>query len=585
MRSTETQASTLKPSEPRPFTARAGSWLSYWALRIRLQPPILCPHCGYNVAPGALYRRLRVCDRCGFHWPCSVRMRIHALVDPHSFSPFGRVIAAATRGRGRPVPWASGIGRPREPVVTGTAKIGGVRVALVLFDFEVMGGTMSTAVGEAVTRAFERAAANKLPLIAIISSGGVRIQEGTPALLQMAKTTLAVEQFSKVGKLFISILAHPTTGGVYASFTSLADVLIAEPNAVIGFAGPRVSEAATGRKLPPDSHSAETLYKHGLVDAVIPRQEQREWIARILRSAEGPALFAGAAKAKDARTAGVQASPLFHSAQSQTKDEDEVRLAWETVKEARRITRPTSLDYISRVFTGFVELHGDRTQGDDERIVAGLARFEGSGCVVIGEQRARDEENRGAGPAGYRKAERLIHLAGRLGLPIVTLIDTPGADPSLESEQGGVAGAIARCLSAFVTVPVPTVSVIIGEGTSGGALALAAADRVLMLEDATFSVISPEGASTILYGDASHAPEMAEMLGLSAEHDLLPQGIVDQIIPVRAAETISSPDEMVSRVSRAISENMRDLLATDPQKRLDLRHRRYRNNGRNGAGT
>ncbi len=543
------------PADTRRFSERAGSWLSQWAIRLHLQPPVICPRCGFDATLGPLYWQLRVCGRCGFHWPCPVGMRINSLVDPHSFSQF-----------------AAG----REAVMTGTATMGGIGIVLVIFDFAFIGGTMSRAVGERVTRAFERAVARKLPLVAVISTGGVRVQEGLPALLQMAKTTLAVEEFKQVGRLFISVSTNPTTGGVYASFASLADVIFAEPGAVIGFAGPRVAEAITGEKLPPDSHRAETLYKHGLVDRVIPRMELRTAISQMLAAANAGSRTAGSDLPRENGQKGEETSPA-ESGDGQGIAAQEKRTAWQAVTHARLSTRPTSLDYIPRLFDSFSPLHGDRVQADDDTVVGGLAVFKGTGCIVVAQQRVAGKYRRGAGPAGYRKAERLIHLAERLDLPVITLVDTPGADPSNESEIGGLAGAIAHCLSAFVGAPVPTVSVIIGEATSGGGLALSAADRVLILQDATYMVISPEGASGILYGDANHAAEAAERLRLNGNCELVTQGIVDEIIPIRAAET--SPDQVAALIRVSIAENLARLEPQTRDERMRRRRARYRTIG------
>ncbi len=486
------------------------SIVSRWAVRLRLQRVVVCPRCARDVTFTAHYRHWRICPACGYHFALTGRARVYAIADPRTFAPFDQ---------------------PHESVIAGTAAIADQPVVLIASDFDFHGGTMSVAAGEIIARALERAAERQVPAIAILASGGVRIQEGMPALLQMAKTVQAVQDLQqRVHQPFVVVLTNPVTGGVYASFVSLADILLAEPGALIGFAGPRVAQAATGQPLPADSHHAESALKNGMIDAIVRRDKLREVLAR-LTSPHSPQP--------------TLPSPAF--------------------REGRE-------DIVSMLFSDFVELHGDRVQGDDPKIVGGIARFEDQPVVVIAQQRARDEQPElGAGPAGYRKAERLIALAARLNLPLITFVDTPGADPGYESERGGIAGAIARCLAALLAVPVPTIAVIMGDGTSGGAIALAAADRVLMREHATYAVIAPEGASAILYGNTSHAEEMIKRLGLTAG-DLLPRGIIDAVI----CEPEGDAEARIEPVRNALRGALEELRAQSDEERLAARRKRYR---------
>ncbi len=552
---------TIPPSQ---FFDRIGFWFSRATARLGLRQAVLCPACGHRVTFALHYRRFRVCDYCGYNFPISASVRIDLLVDPHSFSDF--VTIRKSRAEFHRVYPIRRIVPTREAVVTGTARIAERPVVIVAFDFGFRGGTMSVVVGELITRAFEHAARHGLPVVAVIATGGVRIQEGMPALLQMAKTTQAVQEFQRAGRPFIAFLTHPTTGGVYASFGNLADILLAEPGALVGFAGPRVIEATTGEKLPADSHHSESAYVHGMIDAIVEREDLRQVIARIL----------------SITTASESAPPSVPSV-GEREPELTVSSGCETVMLARRSDRPTALDYVQNLFSDFIELHGDRLYGDDPAIVIGLARFETQPVVVIAQERGQgDEHHHGsAKPEGYRKAGRLIQLAERFHLPIITLIDTPGADPGYDSERRGIAGAIANCLSALVQVQVPTVSIIIGEGTSGGALALAVTDRVLMLENATFSVISPEGASAILYGDTMHVAETANRLENRA-HDLLCRGIIDRIVPEPAEGAHAQPEVAVANVKRELQTSLARLMAQGETERIAARRARYR---RIGQGT
>jgi acetyl-CoA carboxylase carboxyl transferase subunit beta len=530
----------LDPTRPRRFWGRVTFWLARLPIRLKLRQPITCPRCKTDITIHPLYRQWRVCGSCGHHFSIPARERIKRLVDPRSFHEF---------------PLALYTSATREAVVTGTARIAKQQLVIAAFDFSVHGGTMSIAVGEQITRAVEYATQQHMPLVVITTTGGVRIQEGMPALLQMVKTTQAVKEFQNHGHPFIAVLCNPTTGGVYASFANLADIIFAEPGALIGFAGPRVAEALLHQKLPADSHRAETAYASGMIDAIVPRADLRNRLAQILSKTAAPENNGPGTMIESER-----------QPQSAT--------AAEIVALARHPERPTALDYIQRLFSDFVELHGDRLHGDDPAIIGGLARLQNQAMLIIAQTRTS------AGPSGYRKAERLIHLAARLRLPIVTFIDTPGADPGYESERHGIANSIANCLAALAQSPMPTVSMIIGEGTSGGALALAATDRVLMMENATYAVISPEGASAILFGDASHASKTVETLGNRAD-DLLPLGIIDEIVREPEGGAQRRPDAAIETVNLALSRNLVHLQSQDDTERLAARRARYRNAGLN----
>ncbi len=519
----------------------AVGWLSRMAVRLRLQRQVSCPRCKRDVTWSPQYRQLRLCPSCKYHFAFPIHKRIAALVDPNSFSPFTRA---------------------RESVVAGTAKIEDQAVVLIAFDFRYRGGTMSVRAGRIIVQAFDSAAEKQLPVIALIASGGVRIQEGLPALLQMASTTQAVLSFRRVPQPFVAVLTHPTTGGVYASFANLADVLFAEPGALIGFAGPRVAQAATGKALPPDSHRAEFALQNGMIDAIVPRDELRETLARLVVRSVSPA--------------SPPVDSVLEQGLGQIKRTKDAATPREILALARHPDRPTARDYISRLFVDFVELAGDRVERDDQKIIGGVASFNGNRVMLIAQARERGAEHElGASAAGYRKAERLIRLAGRLALPVVTLIDTPGADPGYESERHGIAGAIANALAAMLQAPVPTVALIIGEGTSGGALALAAADRVLMQEYAIYAVISPEGGSAILFGDDSRADNAADQIQMTAG-DLLPLGIVDSVVPEPAGGAHTDVQAASAAIAIAVQGTLQALLEQSGSERLAARQARYR---------
>ncbi len=542
-------------------------WL---AARFPRRARVTCPNCNADLWRARLFRDLRVCDHCGHHLPITARKRISAIVDRGGFQETEKdfvikFTAALSAEIAYPqlVREAQHETRLREAVITGVGKIGGARALVVALDFSFLGGSMGAVVGEKVARAFEYAVEQRLPLIAFTATGGARIQEGMIALLQMAKTAAAAQRFRAAYLPFITILTHPTTGGVYASWANLADIIFAEPRALIGFAGPRVVEALTRQKLPPESHHAEFLLEHGMIDAILPRAEQRAQLARLLK------LFSPAARTSAPAELPAPRAPT--------------RTAWEIVELARREDRPTALDYIQRICDDFVELRGDRFFGEDPAIVGGIASLNGTRVIVIGQERGhgvgRAQRHGGrAEPEGYRKAQRLMRLAAHLQLPLVTLVDTPGANPSYEAEKRGVAMAISHCLAAMVDLPVPTVAVVVGEGGSGGALALAAADRVLMLENAIFSVISPEGASAILYGDASRAQQVAGILRLTAL-DLRALNIIDTILPEPPGGAHLDADQAARYARDGIARALDEIGTVSGDALKNARYEKYRRIG------
>lgn len=553
------------------------------------RPSIQCPTCSLDLTRSETYKQVGVCERCGHHFPITARQRIELIADAKSFDESEKKLVtresktiSAEKTYPKLLKEAQRETHLQEAVVTGEAEIEGQRVVLAVLDFRFMGGSMGAAVGEKIARAFESAAEENLPLVAVTATGGARIQEGMFALMQMAKTAAAAQRLHQKGLPYITVLSHPTTGGVYASFANLADVILAEPRALIGFAGPRVVEALIGQKLPSDSHRAEFLHEHGMVDAIVPRIELRARIATILMHLSRD--HAAGTKHSPEHDSMPIKSALDKSDSSSRQPLANVsplpaRPAWEIVNLARRMDRPTTQDYIARLFTDFCELHGDRLFGDDPAIIAGVAKFEGQSVVVIGQERGHadaDQRHHGvAEPEGYRKALRLMRLAEKFHLPVVTFVDTPGADPSYEAEKRGVAMALAQGIGAMTWLATPTIAMVIGEGGSGGALALAVADRVLMQENAIYSVISPEGASAILYGDASHAQEVSNKLRLTAR-DLKSLGIIDEIVHEPSGGAHEDANAAAESLRAHLSHALVELRGQAIEELVEARYRKYR---------
>jgi len=395
-----------------------------------------------------------------------------------------------------------------ESVVAGPARVGGIEVELAAFDFSFFGGSVGEVAGERVARALERATERRVPFVARLTTGGSRMQEGMLSLVQMARVASARIAFEVAAQPFVAVLADPTTGGPYASIGSLADVTIAEAGARIGFAGPRLVESFTGRRLS-GSHSAEAALGAGIVDAVVPPTEIGRTVAHVL---------------------GVLAPDYPERVDRPTPPAAERLTGWEVVQRARAIDRPTGSELLRDALDAHVVLQGDRAGREDPAIAVALGRMRGRRLLVMALDRSTPP-----GPAAYRKARRALDIARRLRLPVVTLIDTPGANPSEASENAGIASEIARLIEAMLRADVPVLAVITGEGGSGGALAFAIGDRLLAYAGSAFSVIAPESAAEILWRDATRAQEAANLLKLSA-FELERLGIADEVV----AEPLSS---------------------------------------------
>ncbi|MEO6206576.1 MAG: acetyl-CoA carboxylase carboxyltransferase subunit alpha, partial [Candidatus Limnocylindrales bacterium] len=517
----------------------------------------------------------------------------------------------------------------RDAALWGTGAIGGIDVDICVMDFGFMGGSMGAVVGEKVTRAAEDALESRTPLVIVSASGGARMQEGTLALMQLAKTLAALERLSTAGVPFISILSDPTTGGVFASFAAVGDVNIAEPDALIGFAGARVTAGTIAAELPPGFQRAEFLLDHGFIDRVVARADLQGELARLLRllparghdaasqdidddvlafrplsflssiadrvgdlasdvaaaggdgvramtgPLTGPSNAAGGDPEARPST-GTVLPPLEADAAARTRDE-----VWARVQNARSLRRPRTLEFVAAMTDDFVELHGDRLFGDDAAMVAGLARLDGRRIVVIGQQKGSDtDENirRNFGmphPEGYRKAIRVMELAERFGLPVVTFVDVPGAHPGPESEERGIAEAIARSIGLMTRLRTPIVTIITGEGGSGGALAIAVGDVVIALENAVYSVISPEGCASILWRSPDEAATAAAAMRMSAG-DQYALGVVDLVVPEPGDGAHAEPAETAARLRAIVIDRLAALDALTLEVLVESRYRRYR---------
>ena len=447
-----------------------------------------------------------------------------------------------------------------ESVLTGEGLIRGRWVAVVVCEFRFLAGSIGTAAAERLVQAVERATAEGLPLLAAPVSGGTRMQEGTGAFVQMVKISAVIARHKSAGLPYLVYLRHPTTGGVFASWGSLGHLTVAEPGALVGFLGPRVYEALYDRPFPEGVQVSENLYRRGLIDAVVEPEEIAEVLDRALsvlcsdRSGDEP----------------------LTSPEPDTEDFPETS-AWESITRSRRPERPGVRRLLRYAASDVVPLNGTGEGESDPGLLIALAQFGGAPCVFLGQDRRGQTTDRPMGPGALREARRGMRLAADLDLPLLTVIDTPGAALSVEAEEGGLAGEIARCLSDLVTLEAPTMTLLFGQGTGGGALALLPADRVVAAQHGWLSPLPPEGASAIVYRTADRAAEMADSQGVRSV-DLLRAGIVDRIVPERP-DAADEPEAFCRRVGEVLRQELAVLLHQPREQRLQQRHERYRSLG------
>ena len=555
-----------------------------------------CNKCGSAIIAEDVKQGYYICPKCGGYFRVHAYRRIQMVIDEGTFEEWNQDLIG-----GNPVNYK---GYPekvqalqektglKEAVVTGKGKINGRDTVIAVCDGRFLMASMGWAVGEKITRAVERATEEKLPIIIFACSGGARMQEGITSLMQMAKTSAALERHSKAGLLYVSVLTEPTTGGVTASFAMLGDIILAEPGALIGFAGPRVIEQTLRQKLPKGFQRAEFLVEHGFVDDIVRRENLKETLGKILEI--------HAVSWKTENRIRTDAAELHHAdypgsdSENLTNDKcDSDRgdsnpaginpylTAWDRVQISRKIDRPSGSDYIEALFTDFMEFHGDRNYGDDKAIIGGIAKFHGKPVTVIVQEKGTNTKENIAHnfgmpmPEGYRKALRLMKQAEKFHRPVICFVDTPGAFCGIEAEERGQGEAIARNLWELAGLKTPVLSIVTGEGGSGGALALAAGDQVWMLENSIYSILSPEGFASILWKDSTKAKEAAAVMKLTAS-DLYEKGIIEQVIPEPENLTPESMWQVAERLNDKICTFLQKYTSLSEEELLETRYARFR---------
>ncbi|WP_039795174.1 acetyl-coenzyme A carboxylase carboxyl transferase subunits beta/alpha [Nocardia araoensis] len=523
----------------------------------------------------------------------SARELLEQLLDKDSFVSWDRppvTVAASPQYRDALQKAAVAAGTD-ESVLTGEGLLRGRRVAVIACEFGFLAGSIGVAAAERIVSAVERATELGLPLIASPTSGGTRMQEGTVAFVQMVKIAGAVAAHKSAGYPYVVYLRNPTMGGVFASWGSLGHITFAEPGALIGFLGPRVYQALYGRPFPEGVQTAENLYRRGVIDGVLTIPVFRRIAHRALSVFSGVELPDSAAEQRRSdqvaasepqppkeRLAGRDANGIATEhfqidAERNRAADDRV---WQSVLISRRQERPGIRELLRHV-TQRVPLSGTGQGESDRTAVLALGRFRGQPCVVFGHDRRGQQGENTMGPAALREARRSMALARELRLPLVLVIDTVGAALSKEAEERGLAPEIARCIADLVTLDTPTVSVLLGQGTGGGALALLPADRVLAATHAWLAPLPPEGASAIVFRDTEHAAELAAAQRISAT-DLLADGVVDRIVP-ELPDAADEPVDFARRMVAVIAHELASLRARTESELLTARQARYRRLG------
>ena len=566
-----------------------------------------CNKCGKGIFTEDYKKNLYICPKCGGYLRMPAQKRIEFLTEADSFEEWDTGLSTENPlhmiGYPDKIKALQDKTKLDEAVITGKARIGENEVALMVMDGRFLMASMGEVVGEKIARGVERATKEKLPVIIFTCSGGARMQEGMTSLMQMAKTSAALKRHSDAGLLYITVLTDPTTGGVTASFAMLGDIILAEPKALIGFAGPRVIEQTIHKKLPKGFQRSEFLLKHGFIDKIVERKDMKTVLEQILTMQRLTTKHTGIVKNTGAvseintdlntvnpsskredvqavsnKNAGKSRKQKLSLAQKKRAGE---KTAWERVLTSREKDRPVGEDYIYGLFEEFIEFHGDRNFGDDAAICGGIAYFQGKPVTVIAQMKGQSTaENiaRNFGmpePEGYRKALRLMKQAEKFHRPIICFVDTPGAFCGMEAEERGQGEAIARNLYEMSALKTPILSVLIGEGGSGGALAMAVADEVWILENAVYSILSPEGYAAILWKDGSQAARAAKAMKLTS-YDLYKAGFVEKIIPEPEVYTLDSIINVFDNLEENISVFLKNSKSMTEEERVEQRYQRFR---------
>lgn len=484
---------------------------------------IRCPGCG-ELRPGAMSgHNLKVCPACGHHHRLDAHERVHQLFDEDGL----RLLDVAAAGAG-------------DAVVVVTGAVQGSPAVAAVMDFRFLGGSSVAAVEEQITVAAELALRRREPLLIVSASSNTHIRPGVSSLVRMAETGQALGRLGEAGLLTVALVTDATDGGVAASFAALCDVIVAEPRARLGFAGACGLDRNLRRSGPGGSASAEFLLAHGQIDMIRPRSALRRTLGRLL-----------AVHRVDGPTDRPAAAPVVREPVP-WPDAD----LWQHIRQPTDIDRPTTLDYLGLVFDEFEELRGDRLGADRTAIVGGLARLDGVPVMALGHQKSHEP----AESEGHRKVARLVRLAAKLGLPVVTFVDAMGARAGTEAAETGHAVAVAENIRLMAALRAPVIALITGEGGGIGALALEVADEVLVCANAGYSVAQVNEAA---------APRLDA-------RQLLRLGMVDRVVEEPDGGCQADHELAARHVREALRVSLRALLTVDGRTLIAKRGAKFR---------
>lgn len=540
-----------------------------------------CPSCQKEFIKEDVVINNYVCPTCGYYFRIRAKNRIRIVADSKTFENWFEDMPVSNpldfpgyEDKLSETKEKTGL---HEAVTIGKCTIYGEPACVFVCDARFLMSSMGHVVGEKIAAGVERATKEKLPVIGFCCSGGARMQEGIVSLMQMAKTSAALKKHSDAGLLYVPVLTDPTTGGVTASFAMLGDIILGEPGALIGFAGPRVIEQTIGQKLPKGFQRAEFLVEHGIIDGIVERDDLKSTLYQIIKLHKEEDSSKRYANFEEGSISSYIPKEIVRerAAHSDLKD------AWGKVHASRDMNRPSMLTYVDYMFDDFIELHGDRAFRDDPAVVGGIAFLDGQPVTVVGIQKGNDAKecayrNFGmASPEGYRKALRLMKQAEKFNRPVICFINTSGAYPGMEAEERGQGEAIARNLYEMSGMKMPILSVLIGEGGSGGALALAVANEVWMLENSTYSILSPEGFASILWKDGKRAKEASEVMKITAQ-DLKQLGAIEKIIPEFGGADAQTVEAIAMTMKVEVKQFLTKYAGMDGEAIAEERYSRFR---------
>lgn len=503
---------------------------------------------------------LFVCKTCGNNSYITAKQRIANISDENTFKEltFNKIDISKKCNYEDKINKAKENTDLNEAILIGTCSIGGIKVVLGVMESKFMMGTLSVSVGETITRAFEYATDNKLPVILFCASGGARIQEGLFSLVQMAKVNAAIKRHSDKGLLYISCLTNPTMGGVTASFGLLGDINIAEKNSQIGFAGKSIIENLYNEILDSNFQTEQYNENNGMIDIIADRKDIRNILLDLLKMINN----------------NNKVVRIDNKDENKSITNDDLL---EILKNVRDIDRFKGKDYLISIFDKYIELKGDRINSNDTSILSGIGNIENKSFIFNIQNKGRTlKENKETNygltrPEGYRKVLRISKIAEKFNIPIINIIDSAGADPSIYSEENGQARAIADCLYTFSDLKTIIISIVVGEGSSGGALALSVCDSIGMLQKSIYTVISPEAYLKIMHKEEQVSNELLKSMRFTA-NDLFEDKIIDEVI-----SESDNLDYNVNNIKNFILNKYEILRKQDIQELINNRYERIRN--------